>query len=722
MISKTPLLLLCVLFLFPPTTKAQLNTQDSLALVDLYNSTHGANWLNNTNWLTAEPVSSWYGIITDNNRVTYIDLPYNHLKGFIPFSIGNISMLTELDISYNQLSDTIPSSIGNLVNLYTLYLYNNQLSGHIPGSIGNLVNLSDCGLNNNRLTGSIPESIGNLINMRTFSLSYNQLSDSIPSSIGKLRYLFDFSLNNNQLTGNIPATISTMTGLNTLVLNDNLLTGEIPSGIGDATSLTAILLNNNKLSGSIPASFKDHPIISAFYIQDNFLTFDGMENIIPATDQIYAPQSNIPIHQKSNKVSVSAGGDLTKNTYQLFKDGVLATTQVGDSIFAIGNTGKYSISVTNPVAPLLTLNSDTLDLGFIIADTTMGVQVTVTGTDTVAVNNGFFKIAELTPAAGAHPLSGNVTATVTVDTAVTTFNGQPFVQKHYDIVPATNASTAQATITLYFTQQDFDNYNNYVTSHGLTDPLLPTNKTDNGHVRITQFHGTFTGSSNPANYNPGTTVFIIPSVSWSDVYNCWVVSFPVTGFSGFFISTRAFALPLSLLDFKGSVQKNAVALEWTTTNEINTREFIVERSTNSLYNSIGSVPALSVPGNHTYYFTDINPVNGTNLYRLKMVDKDGRFSYSPVLIIKLNPTAVNWKVYPNPVKAVGTVSFTTTTAAKYSLQVINANGTVVKTINGIAAVGTNTVKVDLHPFAKGNYLIQVTGISDTPYVLKVVKQ
>jgi hypothetical protein len=35
------------------TTHAQVNVQDSLALVDLYNNTNGVDWVDHTNWLTA---------------------------------------------------------------------------------------------------------------------------------------------------------------------------------------------------------------------------------------------------------------------------------------------------------------------------------------------------------------------------------------------------------------------------------------------------------------------------------------------------------------------------------------------------------------------------------------------------------------------------------------------------------------------------------------------
>src|SRR3954468_9046083 len=105
------------------TAHAQVNVQDSLALVDLYNSTDGPNWGYHLNWLTNSPVSTWSGIydVTDT-RVTYIELGYNKLSGAIPSSIGNLVNLKHLGLSNNQLEAPIPSSIGNLANLQALDL------------------------------------------------------------------------------------------------------------------------------------------------------------------------------------------------------------------------------------------------------------------------------------------------------------------------------------------------------------------------------------------------------------------------------------------------------------------------------------------------------------------------------------------------------------------------------------------------------------------------
>ena len=146
-------------------TTAQVNVQDSLALVALYNSTDGPRWKNHTNWLTAQPVKNWSGIILSGDRVRQIFLTDNDLKGSLPSELGNLTNLRNLYLYNNQLSGNIPPELGNLVHLVNLYLNLNQLAGGIPPELGNLINLKNLILFNNHLSGSIPPELGKLTNV-----------------------------------------------------------------------------------------------------------------------------------------------------------------------------------------------------------------------------------------------------------------------------------------------------------------------------------------------------------------------------------------------------------------------------------------------------------------------------------------------------------------------------------------------------------------------------
>jgi len=290
------------------------------ALVDLYISTDGANWKNNTGWNVTNTPCDWYGVSCSGGSVTRLSMHNNQLSGTIPVSLGNLSNLQTLYLSVNQLigsipaslgnlsklqilylhdnqlTDSIPKSLGNLSSLQTLYLHGNQLSGNIPESLGNLSSLGILYLERNQLSGSIPESLGNLSNLQRLYLGGNQLSGSIPDWLEKLENLRILALNNNQLTGTIPellgnlnslqylsldgnqfigsiqASLGNLENLKGLKLNSNQLAGSIPASLGNLDNLQSLTLNNNQLSGSIPMSFGNLGNLLYFNLENNELS------------------------------------------------------------------------------------------------------------------------------------------------------------------------------------------------------------------------------------------------------------------------------------------------------------------------------------------------------------------------------------------------------------------------------------------------------------------
>jgi Leucine-rich repeat (LRR) protein len=232
--------------------KSSVASEDSLALVALYNSTEGDNWTNNTNWLTG-PVNSWYGVTVVDGYVRDLKIQYNNLTGNLPPEIGNLTNLEIFSLGNNRLTGQIPPEIGNLSNLSVLSIWRTQLTGNIPQEIGNLTNLTLLHLHRNRLTGDIPVELGNLNNLEILSLGSNQLSGSISPEIGNLSNLIELYLWGNQLTGNIPAELGNLTNLKNLQLSRNQLSGNIPPEIGNLTYLTILYLWGNQLTGNIPA-------------------------------------------------------------------------------------------------------------------------------------------------------------------------------------------------------------------------------------------------------------------------------------------------------------------------------------------------------------------------------------------------------------------------------------------------------------------------------------
>lgn len=305
---------------------AQVATQDSLALVDLYNSTDGANWTTKTNWLTGN-VSSWYGITVGSNKVTQISLNKNNLTGAIPASFGdltalqamyfnnnsitslpdelaNISSLIEIRIENNQIID-FPYCVGKMTQLVTLWITGNNFGGiPFPDTLYNLVNatginIASCNIagsldsrianwtklhwmyfGDNELSGSIPEEIGGFNDLTFLELYSNNLEGEIPASIGNLNTLEYLRLYDNQLSGVIPDTIYALTALKEINLHDNYLTGTISPSLGNLTNLTKLYLYNDSLGGSIPTSINSLSNLQEIRIQNNqFSNFPDISSL-----------------------------------------------------------------------------------------------------------------------------------------------------------------------------------------------------------------------------------------------------------------------------------------------------------------------------------------------------------------------------------------------------------------------------------------------------------
>ena len=171
---------------------------DKAVLTALYNSTDGANWDNNTNWLSEEPLGEWHGVTTDQlGRVSRINLVGNRLSGTIPAQLGSLNNLETLDLSDNRLRDAIPAQLGSLNNLVTLNLSDNRLSGAIPSELGSLSNLRTLNLSDNRLSGAVPTQLGSLSNLRWLYLSSNQLTGELPSSLTEIADLDRIEFSDN---------------------------------------------------------------------------------------------------------------------------------------------------------------------------------------------------------------------------------------------------------------------------------------------------------------------------------------------------------------------------------------------------------------------------------------------------------------------------------------------------------------------------------------------
>ena len=129
----------------PPKLLTTNKETDREVLAALYHATNGDNWSNNENWLSDEPIATWYGV-NDNYKST--------------------ERLVELDLAANGLAGKLPANIWHAGYLRSLYLEDNNISGELPpllpadGTIqigsGFSLRLEEIDLTGNPLEGCIP--------------------------------------------------------------------------------------------------------------------------------------------------------------------------------------------------------------------------------------------------------------------------------------------------------------------------------------------------------------------------------------------------------------------------------------------------------------------------------------------------------------------------------------------------------------------------------------
>lgn len=510
----------------------------------------------------------------------------------------------------------------------------------------------------------------------------------------------------------------------------NLFSVELSDAAGSFTTPTVIgSLFSTSATGSIATTIPCNILSGTGYrvrVTSTATFFVGSNNGVNLTlNPQVTPTASIspsPNDTFCNGISVTFNSSITNGgtpDYQWYKNGnpVGANTAVyTDNTLNAGDIITLTMTSNATCASPTSVNSNSITVwpntpsnnlaGYIGGTETYTPNITAT-TD-VRYSNDCDLMLTINPS-GANPVSGNATVKVTVDNTVNNYNGQPYLQRHFDIEPATNAGTATGTITLYAYQSEFDSFNIAAASASL--PLLPTGGVDNGNVRVSQFHGTGTA---PGNYT-GSEVYIVPTVSWDATHGWWVMTFPVTGFSGFYIHTAwgAHALDVRLNNITARNEGNYNRVDWSSSEETAGTAYILQRSVNG--NDFADLATVQSKGNSSNYsYNDAQPFSGLNYYRLKMQDVAGGTNYSQVVTANVktgNNVAV--QAYPNPVKDLLQISYTGITNGRVELCDMAGKVLLSQSLSN---------SLDVRGIAAGVYMLHITdaasGTKLTKYITK----
>ncbi|MEI8058829.1 MAG: T9SS type A sorting domain-containing protein [Ferruginibacter sp.] len=183
----------------------------------------------------------------------------------------------------------------------------------------------------------------------------------------------------------------------------------------------------------------------------------------------------------------------------------------------------------------------------------------------------------------------------------------------------------------------------------------------------------------------------------------------VAGISAIAIGSNTWMTPFKMdyLNVQPDANCNAV-LTWGTSNEINTANYIIEQSIdNSIFSAVKLVPAKGSTDKNTYTQV-IAQSEATTYYRLKIINKDGTYTYSKIIICKTNCAPKDFmNLYPNPVVGMGTVylNFSTQYKGKAILMLTNMLGQRLMFMQVDVVAGKNVLPIEVGRFPAATYIV-----------------
>lgn len=173
-------------------------------------------------------------------------------------------------------------------------------------------------------------------------------------------------------------------------------------------------------------------------------------------------------------------------------------------------------------------------------------------------------------------------------------------------------------------------------------------------------------------------------------------------------------VPVELVSFNASVDKNIVDLRWITVTELNNKGFEVQRRTNnSSYETIAFVQGKGTTTQvNGYTYSDVVNETGTYFYRLRQVDFDGTYEYSNEVMVNVLALPGEYALaqnYPNPFNPSTSIEFVLAQAGSVNLSVFNLLGEkVAELVNEVKDSGNHTLTFNANELSSGTYIYRLS--------------
>jgi hypothetical protein len=174
-------------------------------------------------------------------------------------------------------------------------------------------------------------------------------------------------------------------------------------------------------------------------------------------------------------------------------------------------------------------------------------------------------------------------------------------------------------------------------------------------------------------------------------------------------SITSVTLPSRLLSFHAVLEGKEVKVTWGTTNEVNTSRFEIEKSLDGInFSRVGNLQAQNGAVYNSYFFVDNKVSKGVTYYRLKMIDKDDKYTYSPVVKVG-GKKMLALNISPNPAHDILKIQHASAVAGS-EIKVLSGDGRNLRSM--AVATGKTSTELNINSLGKGVYLLQYSNGSD----------
>ena len=272
------------------------------------------------------------------------------------------------------------------------------------------------------------------------------------------------------------------------------------------------------------------------------------------------------------------------------------------------------------------------------------------------------------------------------------------------------ASGLNYTLTLYYTKSEITTW-------------LSGSSGNSSALRIVGVKNHVMSDVTPANPLTGS-VFVTSSTQSNYSTSGYAYSVNLTSadsLQGFGLGDSAVStLPITLVSFKGALDKENVLLTWKTASETNNKGFAVQRSLDGrTFAQIGFVSGHGTTGLvNNYTFTDdAVPAQQQVYYRLKQVDFDGRYGLSNIVVVAKSTDGNNVSVTENPFRSQLTLAFKGVLTGSANVSLYDMSG---KKLYASSQKVQGSMPINTGNIGRGVYLVRVEW-NNKSYTIKVVK-